>query len=157
MGNDSTRLGEVWERPDKTSQEIAEELGIPTSGFVYSYRRIIAALVDGDVPAKPTSAKQVASALRGFAKRHEGNLSEQAITRLQELAERFDCVANDPLSIAQEDSVDRRRTEEVKKRDTRGIYVYTYPHYWRHPVLATETHDGPAATAGQRQAPSCLA
>lgn len=76
LGTDSTRLGEVWDRPARTPQEIAEELGVPTSGLVYSYRRIIASLVNGEVPAKPTAAKQVASALRGFAKRHEESLSE---------------------------------------------------------------------------------
>lgn len=150
LETDSTRLGEVWERPDRTPQEIAEELGIPTSGFVYSYRRIIASLVNGDVPTKPTSAKQVASALRGFAKRHDGILSEQTVMRLQGLAERCDRVANDPLAIAQEDSVDQKRTEEVEKRGTPGIYVYTYPHYWRHPVLATETHDGTGAQGRER-------
>lgn len=66
LETDSTRLGEVWDRPDRTPQEIAEELGVPTSGFVYSYRRIIASLVSDEVPAKPTSAKQVASALRAL-------------------------------------------------------------------------------------------
>lgn len=150
LGGDSTRLGEVWARPDKTPQEIAEELDVPTSGFVYNYRRIIAALVNGEVPTKPTSAKQVASALRGFAKRHEDGLSGPAIERLQRLAERCDRVANDPLAIAQEDSADQQRTEEVEKRGTSGIHVYTFPHYWRHPVLATVTHDGTGAEGRER-------
>lgn len=145
LGTDSTRLGEVWDRPERTPQEIAEELGVLTSGFVYSYRRIIASLVNGEVPAKPTSAKQVASALRGFSKRHEEGLSEHAIKRLHGLAERCDRVANDRLAIAQEDSVDQKRTEEIERHGTPGIYVYTYPHYWRHPVLATETHDSTGA------------
>ena len=150
LGTDSTRLGEVWDRSGKAPQEIAEELGVPTSGFVYSYRRIIASLVNGEVPAKPTSAKQVASALRGFARRHEEGLSEHTIERLQGLAERCDRVANDPLAIAEEDSVDRQRTQDVEKQGTPGIYVYTYPHYWRHPVLATATHDGTGAERRER-------
>lgn len=146
---DTSRRG-LGPSRERTPQEIAEELGVPTSGFVYSYRRIIASLVNGEVPAKPTSAKQVASALRGFAKRHEESLSEHTIERLQGLAERCDRVANDPLAIAQEDSVDQKRTEEIEKRGTSGIYVYTYPHYWRHPVLATETHDGTGAEGRER-------
>ena len=150
LAADSTRLGEVWERSDKTPKEIAEELEVPTSAFVYNYRRTIASLVNGEVPTKPTPAKQIASALRGFAKRHEEGLSEPAITRLRGLAERCDRVANDPLAIAQEDSVDQKRTAEVEKRGTPGIYVYTYPHYWRHPVLATETHDGTGAEGRER-------
>lgn len=139
---DQTRLGEVWRLGTEKPPEIAKQLGVATTGFVYSYRRITAALVDGELPSKPTPAKQVGSALRGFAKRHEDGLSEHTIARLEELAKQCDRVANDPAAIAQEDSADQKQTEEVEKRDTPGIYVYTYPHYLRHPVLPGLEHEG---------------
>lgn len=142
---DPTRLGQVWRRADKKPPEIARELGNATTSFVYNYRRTIAALVDGELPSMPTPAKLVASALRGFAKRHQDGLSEHTIARLEGLAEQCDRVANDPLAIAREDSVDQKQTEEVEKRDTPGIYVYTYPHYLRHPVLPGLEHEGTGA------------
>ncbi len=142
LETDSSRLGEVWRRGEKTPQEIAEELGVATLGFVYSYRRITVALIDGEVPPKPTSAKQVASALRGFVKRHEGRLSEQAAERLQGLAERCDRVAKDPLAIQHEDNLDQEQTRNEEAKDTPGIYVYTYPHYRRYPVLPGLEYEG---------------
>lgn len=135
LEGDPTRLGQVWRRREKTPHEIADELEVATPGFVYSYRRTAAALLNGEVPPAPTSAKQVASALRGFVKRHEGKLSDETAEHIQGLAGRCDRVAEDPLAIQREDDLDQEETRKEEAKDTPGIYVYTYPHYRRHPVL----------------------
>lgn len=142
LNKESGRLGDVWKLREKNPQEIAEELSVRTPGFVYSNRRIIDALVDGVRPTKPTPAQQVASAVRAFAARHKNSLRGRAVSRLENLAEACEQVAQDPRAIQQEDSDDDARTQEAERSDTPGIYVYTYPHYRRHPVLPGVSYDG---------------
>ena len=145
---DEQRLGDVWRRLNLSPEEIAKELDVSTISFVYSYRRIIDAIVEGKLPTAPTPARQVASALRGFVWRH--NLTEEANRSLVEKAEACEQIANDQKRIHREDEEALQRTEEAEKAGTPGVYVYTYPHYRRHPVVPGETYEGTGAGTRDR-------
>ena len=81
LDEDRTLLGEVWrlDQEELDANKIAKELDAETTGFVYNYRRYIKAIVDVEsiAPSSPSIARQCASALRGFAKRHRESLSLQ--------------------------------------------------------------------------------
>jgi len=73
LDSDPTRLGDVYRLTGQgmTPEQIAAELGVSTPGFVSNYRATMRALLEGVVPGGAAIAKQVASALRGFVKRHD--------------------------------------------------------------------------------------
>ena len=137
LGEDTTRLGDVWERSEQDAGTIARELEVPTSGFVFSYRTYIKAIVDGTLPESPTLARQCASSIRGFLKRH-AIFSPEGRSILQGRADECERRTNDPVRRATEEQEYERQTRTVENKGIRGIYVYTLPHYLRHPIEVSE-------------------
>ena len=137
LGEDTTRLGDVWKRSEQDAATIAGELEVATSGFVFSYRSYIRAIVDGTLPESPTLAGQCASTIRGFLKRHPG-LSPEVRAILQARADECERRRNDPAKRATEEQEYERQTIVAEKEGIQGIYVYSLPHYLRHPVEVSE-------------------
>ena len=129
---DGKRIGQVWKLSEQglDPPRIAEKLEVLTSGFVSSNRRDIKAIEDGILPNAPTTAKQCASTLRGFVKRHQELLSDESVSRLQEKADECTRRANDPAKWEEEE----QKTSAAEKDEVSGIYVYALPHYLRYPV-----------------------
>ena len=115
LSQDETRLGDVWKhlRKGLNANEITKELDVGTAGFVYNYRRYIEAIEEGKVPSSPSMAGQCASALRGFAKRHEESLSPETVEKIEERAVKCDDHANDPALL-------ERQTSAAEKEGERG-------------------------------------
>ena len=130
---DDTRMGDVYrlDREGKTAPEIADELGVATSGFVSNYKTAIAALLDGQVPASPTLAAQVASRVRQWLKK--SGISPGLREHLDQLHVGLQLRADDSVARSQELGKAAQRTADVEDRRTPGIYVYTLPHYLRYP------------------------
>lgn len=137
LDEDTTRLGDVWRLREQDADMIARELGVPTSGFVYPCRTNIKAIVDGILPESPTLARQCASAIRGFLRRHPG-LSAETHSILQGRADQCDRRTNDPERQAKEEQKLEGRTGDAESKGVPGIYVYTLPHYLRHPIEVAE-------------------
>ena len=140
LRTDTTRLGDVWRltQESKSAGEIAEELGAATPGFVYNYRYFIAVMTDGATSNSPTRAIQTARALRSFLNRFRRVLSDQTIQRLDKIVERCDSLANDLQGAEKENLEAEKQTTEAFKNLPPGIYVYTYLHYYRHPVIRSK-------------------
>lgn len=136
LERDNTRLGDVWthDKNEKSPDDIAQELGVATSGFVHTYKRYTRIIRDGDIPETPTLARQAGGALRGFLRRHRDFLSEDTRLILEERAEKCDLRATDAQALDREDAAVERQTAEFEESDLAGIYVYTYPHYYSYPV-----------------------
>lgn len=136
LSQDKTRLGDVWRHHQKglNANEIAKELDVGTAGFVYNNRHFIKAIEEGKVPSSPSIARQCASALRGFAKRHEASLSPETVKEIEKRAVKCDNHANDPALL-------ERQTSAAEKEGVPGIYVYTRPHYYLHPVAPADKAD----------------
>ncbi len=141
LDSDDQLLGDVWKLtyPEKkTPDEIKKELDKATRGFVYNYRRYLGAIINGEIPDKPTLAKQTESALRNFRTRHGGVLSETTKRKIEEREKECERYANDPKGVEREnadlESETIRRIGEFEKANVPGIYLYTYPRYLSAPI-----------------------
>lgn len=132
-------MGQVWRgvRLGKSPAEIAAELGTQTSNYVNKYTRFARAIETGDLPTAPTMIRECATATAGFLTRHASRLSPQAravlesrIASLREAAARL----VDSGAEEVEDAKVQRKTRELEQAAVPGIYVYTLPDYFRHPV-----------------------
>ena len=103
-------------------------------GAVGNYLLRVRTLLGEEWASTPKQAAAVARFLRSL--RRKASLSQQAdehVTRL--LADLAD-ITEDEVAQATE----RREQEEVSARlegdleTAAGVYVYTYPHYWNHPI-----------------------
>lgn len=148
LSKDKRQLGNVWRLTQEglDANEIAKELDVGTAGFVYNNRRCIEAIEEGKVPSSPSMAGQCASALRGFAKRYEEDLSPKTVEKIEKRAVKCDDHANDPAQQKKEERRLERQTSDVEKEMIPGIYVYVLPHYFNRPVdLAVDPAKGKGA------------
>lgn len=135
LTNDNRRLGDVWRLTDegKTAEEIAESLGVSSSGFVSTYRTYIRAIEQGVLPNSPTLAKQTSGALKSFVKRHDFSLEVRRV--LEYRAGQCETRATNVQAIDEEVEEVEKQATDIAKMLVPGIYVYTYPHYLHHPVI----------------------
>lgn len=142
---DEKRIGQVWKLTEegKGPDEIAQALGVSTSTFVYGYRSYIKAIEDGDLPKSTTSARDCASALRGFSKRHYKMkiLSQANYLQIQDYATECEQIHSDQNKREEEDQDLEKQTITALNSAGPGIYVYTLPHYLRFPVEPRRDED----------------
>lgn len=130
---DESRLGDVYrgKQQGQSPDAIAASLGIATYTFVYTYQKMIDAILVRELPTAPTMAEQVARRYRAILKKE---WSADVRSRLQEDLARLEKSAADLEAKEDEDIEAKKLTEEAESRDTNGIYVYAFPHYFRYPV-----------------------
>ena len=151
LEHDNTRLSEVWQftNEDKSPAEIAEELGLKTHQFVYRNQTHIRAIEEGVLPTSSSAASMCRDALRGFINRGREYLSKETRQILGRRMEECDRLAANPQALEDEDAKVEKETSQAEaffeKSGIAGIYVYTYPHYYRHPVVP-KTDDTEART-----------
>lgn len=130
---DESRLGDVYRglQRELSADAIAEYLGVFTSNFVWNYQQTIKALLDGDLPAKPTVALAVARRFRTMLKSPHLSpvLRAYLNTNLEELERR----ANNEMARVAEAKQAQEHTEQAEALNEIGIYVYALPHYLRYP------------------------
>lgn len=90
---DRSRLGDVYRLTERglTPPQIAQELGVGSSGFVSNYRSVARALLDGKMPSGPSMAKQIASGVRGLTR--SAQVSIDARVYLDQLLAELEMVA----------------------------------------------------------------
>lgn len=141
LTEDQTRLGDVYRLRERglNPAQIAEELGIPSAGFAYSYGQQLDALLDGVLPRKSAHiARQTAARVRTLMKTKQW--SEDARTWLEELEGQLEAIGSDEVALAREEDAARHRTEQAEGTGKPGIYVYSLPHYLRHPYDPERGH-----------------
>ena len=143
---DPQRLGDVFRERDENGdydvQRIANKLGLGTINPVYSTMGSIQTLLEcRRLTDGPISARQRASMLRSFARRHAKALSSDTRQRLDELATEHDRIAVDEEAIVRENEGLEQRSGSKVPNGLAGIYVFTYPHYLRYPVVPTDEDD----------------
>jgi hypothetical protein len=131
---DDSLMGRVYrfERDGKTPQEIADAEGNQGPAFVYNYRLQINSIISGDVPESAWAARSVAAKLRRWLKTLD--LSPQLRVDLQKFEAMVRLRAEDPEAEAEEVTKAVENTEKAERVGQPGIYVYTLPHYLKHPV-----------------------
>jgi len=130
---DDSRIGEVYRRLQRglTADEIAVELEVSTSSFVWSYERMARSLLDGDLPTAPTVAMNVARKFRSILK--SKRLSPEARRYLETNLPELERRANDESARVVEVERAKEMTEQAESLNEVGIYVYALPHYLRYP------------------------
>jgi hypothetical protein len=133
---DATRMGDVWTATaaGKTPDQIAQELGTQTSNFVNKYLRFARAIETGDLPSAPTMIRECKTTTEGFLRRNRSMFSDRTIGVLQERIAMLESLMHNPAAEEAEDQKIRKKTESIESEGISGIYVYTLPHYRKHPV-----------------------
>ena len=126
-------LGDVWRRTQagETPDEIRIARGAERPNFVWSYNRTAKALLDGDLPTAPTVAVQTARTFRRILKENQFSPTTRAV--LEERLGTLELRAADPEAKAVEDKLAIEATVTAEEHGVPGVYVYSLPHYIRHP------------------------
>jgi T5orf172 domain len=129
---DSSRVGEVYRLLEEglAADVIAERLEGGAAG-AWQYRRMVRALLDGDLPIAPTVA--LAAARRYRTVLRAPALSAAARSYLQANLDELERRANDPTRLDEEVQRASEQTLQAEARNEVGVYVYALPHYIRHP------------------------
>lgn len=133
LAADETRLGDVYRGivAGQDAEQIARDLEVQTSNFVWNYSRIIEALLDRNLPTAPVVARQVASRYRSMLK--SAGWSNETRHRLEADLSLVEAVAADVDARAAEVAEAQQHTKAVESSGESGIYVYALPHYLRYP------------------------
>lgn len=133
------QLGDVYRAivkiPEATSTELLSLTNCANSGVVGNRRSVIWAIMNEGVPNSPSVARQAASTVRVMSKAAEDEAVKSHLGRvLTTLEDR----AENPQAVAAEtEQLESDSTELANAlKQASGVYVYTYPHYWRHPYIA---------------------
>jgi hypothetical protein len=103
-------------------------------GAVGNRRVVVLAIMNGEIPSAVSRARQAASSIRPLLKPvADTDVREHLSGVLHKLEDQV----SSPEAVAQEvdelESNSADLAEELKQAS--GVYVYTYPHYWRHPYV----------------------
>jgi hypothetical protein len=133
LEQDPKRLGQVYRllQAGRSADEIASELEVSTSTFVWMHERQIHSLLDGDLPTAPTVALSVARKFRSVLK--AGEWSSECNAYLEHNLAELERRATDESARSVEVQQAKSQTEEAEARNEIGIYVYALPHYLLHP------------------------
>lgn len=146
--NDTTLFGKVWRHNNegKSPAEIAKELRHTNSKTVNSRLKFIQYIERDVTPASLPAASLHRDRLRRFIKRdQDGHLSKNTIQILEKRMEECARLVANPQAIEDEEAKVEKETNQAEKAGIAGIYVYTFPHYYRYPIVP-ETDDTEART-----------
>ncbi len=138
LENDNTRLGDVYRLHKKglSRPKIKDKLKVKSIG---AYSRAIEAIEKGKLPTGRTTAKSCSDILQSIIKHHDKDLSPEFILKLQKLIIECDRWANN-RQVVQKTAKSEKETsqaeEDLEESGIAGIYVYTYPQYYRHPIVS---------------------
>lgn len=133
IAKDDTQLGDVYRRglAGETPEQMAEARGVQYSNFVWTQKRIVKAAIDGDLIAAPTVAIEIVRAIRRLLAAND--FSDDAKAVLEHRLAILERRAADPVERAAEDKKAIEQTNAAEDLALPGIYVYSLPHYLRHP------------------------
>ena len=132
LASDDTLIGEIWRRTRDGQSDEAIQAWRKASypNFIWSYRRALRAFF-GELPTAPSVALFTLRSLRSFIKRT--SLSPETRQVLDERVAALEKTASAQEAIEIEDRQAREETARAEERGVPGIYVYSLPHYIRHP------------------------
>lgn len=89
LERDETRLGEAYKpkNENRTPPQIADSLGVATSGSVSNYQSVSSSMLDGEIPSSAAMSGQIVSRVRAWLRRPD--LSSGARSYFDELQRRL--------------------------------------------------------------------
>jgi hypothetical protein len=114
---------------------IVEAGAAANPGAVSNIIANIHAIRDGVIPRSPTRAAQARSAARSFVKQHP--LTPDTLLHVEGVIDALSDVVDDPEAQELEEAQLKVRGDELETTLALGggVYVFTFPHYWRHPTV----------------------
>lgn len=109
---------------------------VKAEGSEYSYISYLLALKGEKTPGGPTLARNTATQIRSFAKRHSEDFPRELEEKLEDNARECDKISDDEGRQQKELTEAAKVIGKAEHRD--GIYAYTYPHYLKHAVIPLE-------------------
>lgn len=118
-------------------QDIVEAKAAANTGAAGNLVSNIRALRDGTLPSAPSRAVLARSSARSFLRQHSDVLSDAAQKRLEDLITELTAVVESVEAQVKEESDLEAKGDQLEEilLQEGGVYVYTYPHYWRHPTV----------------------
>lgn len=137
LERDETQLGAVFRAVRSTGEEsptALAELGVAANvGAVSNLQAILRIILEGEIPAAVSIARASLGRIRRIRKHNA--IEDEGARYLDMLVAHLDRVVSDPVKEAAEtsDLLDRGASLEKRSEGRAGIYVYTYPHYYKYP------------------------
>lgn len=133
LEHDDSRLGEVYRRlqRDMTAEQIAVDLDVATSGFVWSYDRLTRSMLNGDLPTAPSVAQASARRFRSLLKLP--GWTDACISYLEHNLVELESRAANEIARGAEVQKAKTQTAAAEARNEPGLYVYALPHYLTYP------------------------
>lgn len=132
------QLGSVYramiEHPGLGPTELLPFTDCANAGALSNRRAVVYAVMQNLETKSPSIARQSARTVNTLIKSAQ---SEGVKTHLAQVLSTLDAVAVDAAAVEQE--AEQLASDSAKLADAlktaSGVYVYTYPHYWRHPYV----------------------
>ena len=133
LAADDTVLGRLWkyDQEGRSPQEMTDIEGVATTGWVSNYRTLVRVLRDGEIPTSPSTAQTAARRVRSWLKKLD--LSPELRRDLEGQESLLTSRAEDKQAQIAEVEGAVEATLAAESTHGPGIYVYTLPHYLRHP------------------------
>jgi|GEM_PF-527914 hypothetical protein len=118
-------------------REIVAAKAAANLGAVSNLLAQVRAITQGDIPMSPSVARLSLSATRSFLRQHRTEFSSEALAYLNDLVVRLaDSASSRPAQEREEAEIEDKGTVlEKSLAELGGVYVYTFPHYWRYPTV----------------------
>ncbi|MCK0114011.1 GIY-YIG nuclease family protein [Ornithinimicrobium sp. F0845] len=135
----SGQLGSVYRamvaHPDAGPTQLLPHTEAANVGAVANRKVVVEAIFEGYEPSGPTVALQAARTVSGLLKAEAEddvkNHLADVLTRLQARAGNEQAVEAESAELTAQSAELATALEQAS-----GVYVYTYPHYYRHPYIA---------------------
>jgi hypothetical protein len=119
-------------------KEIVDSGAAANTGAAANLVVNIRAIRNGEIPqGAPSRARLALGAARSFLKQHADHLSQPARNHLNAVVEQLLDVVADPAAQAREEAELQGKGDVLEEALVAqgGVYVYTFPHYFRFPTV----------------------
>ncbi len=115
-----------------TNAEIVAGGAAANSGAASNVKTIVNTILSGECPTSPSIAAQVGRAIGGLLKTHP-DLTAATYDYLTALRSELDAFSQDTEAVEREDRQIEAASEDLERsiEDLDGVYVYTFPTYFR--------------------------
>lgn len=137
LEDDATQLGQTFRamrETGETSPTALAQQGVgANAGAVSNNQSILRAILEGHLPGSTHVMRSTSSAIRRLRKANR--FDDTTSGYLDRLGAALEAAAADPATVAVEEAalVKTSETLAAAAASLAGIYVYSYPHYIRHP------------------------
>jgi len=138
----SGQFADVWavfrQDPNVTPAKLATDEVTANSGAASNLLQVARSLNSGLIPESPSIAKSVRGVCNKLLKQAELRGLVDIGSRLKTLISQLSVVAEDETKQRKDELSDEELSRQLFALNKNGVYVFTLPHYRRHPIEDAE-------------------